>query len=326
MTETNPNSKVTIIMYHYVRDLKHSRYSEIKGLDIREFKGQLEYLKKHYYFLTMEMLIDALENKTGLPPHSVLLTFDDGYMDHYQYVFPVLDELKIQGSFYPPGKAIMEQKVLDVNKIHFILAAEPDKKIIINEIYKELDKYRDDYNLENNTWYFDKLAKPNRFDSAEVIFIKRLLQAELDETLRKIITRNLFEKIIGIDEKSFSQELYMDIEQLRCMRRNGMHIGSHGFDHYWLGTLPKEKQENEILRSLDFLKLVGCNMDEWTMCYPYGNYDESTIEVLSKYNCKLALTTKLEIADLGKHNKYELPRLDTNDMPKSVIAAKNDWF
>lgn len=326
MAETNLYSKVTIIMYHYVRDLKLSRYPEIKGLDIREFKGQLEYLKKHYYFITMEMLIDALENKTGLPPHSVLLTFDDGYIDHYQYVFPVLDELKIQGSFYPPAKAITEQEVLDVNKIHFILAAEPNKTKIIKEIYKDLEKYRDEYNLENNTWYFNKLAKPNRFDSAEVIFIKRLLQTELKETLRKIITQSLFEKIVGIDEKSFSRELYMDMEQLRCMRRNGMHIGSHGYDHYWLGTLTKEKQENEILRSLDFLKRLGCNLDEWTMCYPYGNYDKSTIEVLSKYNCKLALTTKLEIADLGKHNKYELPRLDTNDIPKSEIAAKNDWF
>jgi peptidoglycan/xylan/chitin deacetylase (PgdA/CDA1 family) len=316
MAETKLNSKVTIIMYHYVRDLKLSRYPEIKGLDIREFKGQLEYLKKHYYFITMEMLIDALENKTGLPPHSVLLTFDDGYIDHYQYVFPVLDELKIQGSFYPPAKAITEQEVLDVNKIHFILAAEPNKTKIIKEIYDNLDKYRDDFNLKSNTWYFDKLAKPNRFDTPEVIFIKRLLQTELNETLRKTITNRLFERFVGMDEQSFSSELYMNIEQLRCMRRNGMHIGSHGFDHYWLGTLSKEKQDDEILQSLKFLKQLRCNINKWTMCYPYGNYNESTIELLSKYNCKLAMTTKVAIADLEEHNKFELPRLDTNDIPK----------
>ena len=28
------NYKVTIVMYHYVRDLKYSRYPDIKGLDI----------------------------------------------------------------------------------------------------------------------------------------------------------------------------------------------------------------------------------------------------------------------------------------------------
>lgn len=32
-------AKLTIIMYHYIRDLKKSRYPQIKGLDIHLFKG-----------------------------------------------------------------------------------------------------------------------------------------------------------------------------------------------------------------------------------------------------------------------------------------------
>ena len=313
-------NKVIIIMYHYVRDLKHSRYPEIKGLDIKDFKGQIKYLNKHYHFITMEMLIDAIENKKSLPAYSALLTFDDGYLDHFQYVFPLLDEYKIQGSFYPPVKAITEHEVLDVNKIHFILAAEKNTQKLVNEIFKQLDNYRSCFKLESNSYYFEKLAKPNRFDTAEVIFIKRLLQRELDEKLRKIISRNLFEKIIGWDEESFSRELYMDVEQLQCMQRNGMHIGSHGYDHYWLGTLTKQQQENEILRSLDFLKQVGCDLNKWTMCYPYVNYNETTIELLKLLNCKLALAVNADTANLNKHNKYALPRLDTNDIPRNEIA------
>ncbi len=313
-------NKVSIITYHYVRDLKHSRYPEIKGLDIKDFKGQIKYLKKHYHFITMELLIDAIENKKSLPAHSALLTFDDGYKDHFQYVFPLLDEYKIQGSFYPPVKAITEHEVLDVNKIHFILAAEKNTQNLIGLIFTELDNFRSDYKLESNSHYFEKLAKPSRFDTGEVMFVKRLLQTELEEKLRKIISHNLFEKIVGFEEKYFSRELYMDVEQIKCMQRNGMHIGSHGYDHYHLGTLSKQKQKNEILQSLDFLKQIGCNMNKWTMCYPHGNYNETTIELLNNLNCKLALTINSEIADLNKHNKYVLPRLDTNDIPKSEIA------
>jgi len=33
---------LTIVMYHYVRELKHSRYPEIKGLAIDDFKEQIE--------------------------------------------------------------------------------------------------------------------------------------------------------------------------------------------------------------------------------------------------------------------------------------------
>ena len=36
-------TKLTIIMYHYIRDLKKSQYPRIKGLDIHLFKEQLEY-------------------------------------------------------------------------------------------------------------------------------------------------------------------------------------------------------------------------------------------------------------------------------------------
>jgi peptidoglycan/xylan/chitin deacetylase (PgdA/CDA1 family) len=317
--------QIRVIMYHYVRDLKHSRYPKIKGLDLALFREQIEYLKRHYHFITMEMLIDAIENNYGLPEKSVLLTFDDAYIDHYLYVFPILNEYKIQGSFFPPVKAINEHTVLDVNKIHFILASEEDKSKIITEIKYELNKFRKDYNLESYSFYYDKLAQPNRFDSADVIFIKRLLQVELDETLRKIITNNLFEKIVGINEESFSRELYMNLDQIKCMRRNGMHIGSHGWDHHRLGVLTKEKQKNEIEKSLEFLKSIGCNLQNWTMCYPYGNYNTDTVELLKEFNCRLALTTEVDIADLKTHNRFSLPRLDTSDAPKDRNAKVNDW-
>ena len=320
------NNKVTILMYHYVRELKHSRYPDIKGLDIALFKEQLLYLKKHYYFITMEMLIDSVDNNTTLPPKSILLTFDDAYSDHFTYVFPLLNEMKIQGSFFPPVKSITEHSVLDVNKIHFILAAESNKSKIISEIKNELKSYRKIYHLESDQFYYNKLAHANRYDTADVVFIKRLLQVELAEDLRNIITNNLFEKIVGINEKTFSRELYMDTEQLKCMRRNGMHIGSHGYEHYWLGSLSKEKQKNEIEKSLIFLDQIGCDMQQWTMCYPYGNYNDSTIELLTELNCKLAFTSEVDIADTQKNNKYTLPRLDTNDIPKSKDSDINDWY
>lgn len=313
-------------MYHYIRDLKHSRYPGIKGLDIDLFKEQIKYFKKHYHFITMEMLIEAIENKSSLPTKSVLLTFDDAYVDHFEYVFPFLDKLKIQGSFFPPVKAITEHTVLDVNKIHFILASEKSKAKIIEEIKVELKKHRDEYNLKSYLFYYEKLAHKSRYDTADVIFIKRLLQVELPENIRKVITNNLFEKIVGISEESFSRELYMDFEQLQCLNRNNMHIGSHGYDHYWLGSLSKEKQKTEIEKSLTFLDQIDCDLNRWTMCYPYGNYNDSTIELLTELKCKLALTTKVEIADIKKNNKFTLPRLDTNDIPKDRGSVTNGWY
>jgi peptidoglycan/xylan/chitin deacetylase (PgdA/CDA1 family) len=312
-------------MYHYVRDLKHSRYPEIKGLDVSLFKKQLQYILKYYKLIRMEDIFESLKGNYVLPKNSLLLTFDDAYKDHFEFVFPILDELRIQGSFFPPGRAIQEHQVLDVNKIHFILATVENKSLIIKDIYSWLDMYRNEYNFDQNEDYFNKLSAANRFDISEVVFIKNMLQQALPEKLRRIILSDLFSKYVSKDEEAFSRELYMNIDQLKCMLRHGMYIGSHGWDHYWLNTLSESQQEHEIKLSLKFLENIGCNIADWIMCYPYGAYNDSLISLLRNHNCKLGLTTEVGIVNSATDSSFTYKRLDTNDLPKDEDAEPNEW-
>ena len=138
-------SEVTVVMYHYIRDLKNSRYPNIKGLDIEKFKKQIKFFKENYNFVRIEDLIEYYKNpkEKGLTDKAILLTFDDGYKDHYTYVLPVLLENNIQGSFYIPTKCFQDKKVLDVNKIHFILEScigEEDKILKDIEEYLKINK------------------------------------------------------------------------------------------------------------------------------------------------------------------------------------------
>ncbi|MEK6882400.1 MAG: polysaccharide deacetylase family protein [Nanoarchaeota archaeon] len=316
---------LTIVMYHYVRDLKHSRYPEIKGLDINLFKEQLQYIRTYYNVIKMRDVFESLKRNYTLPKNSLLLTFDDAYKDHFEFVFPVLDALGIQGSFFPPGKAISEHRVLDVNKIHFILASVENKEPVIKDLYSLLDTYRNEYNLDQNEDYFNKLAIANRFDTSEIVFIKRMLQKILPEKLRNIILNNLFSKYVSKDEEAFSRELYMNIDQLKCMLRHGMYIGSHGWNHYWLDTLSRDQQEQEIKLSLNFLQNVGCDTSEWAMCYPYGATNDSLISLLKRYNCKLALSTEVGLVNSANDDPFTYKRLDTNDLPKDKDAESNEW-
>lgn len=313
-------------MYHYIRNLKQSRYPEIKGLDSKLFEEQILYLKKHYNIISMNEAIEAVHYGTPVPDKSILLTFDDCYKDHYTYVFPILIKYGISGAFYAPMKCLKEKKVLDVNKIHFILASVPNKKQIISEIFDQLDHFRHEYNLEKNSFYYDKLAIPDRHDTADIIFIKRILQVELDEKLRNIVTSKLFNKFVGVSEKAFCEELYLTKEQISHMFDSGMHFGSHSYEHYWLNSLTKEKQEEQIDLSLKYLEEMGIDINNWTMCYPYGGYNSDTLEVLTEKKCKLAFTTEVDVYNLDLHNKYEVPRLDTNDIPKDRKSKVNKWY
>ncbi|KAB0668523.1 polysaccharide deacetylase family protein [Oryzomonas sagensis] len=318
--------KITIVMYHFVRDLKHSRYPGIKGLDLQDFVGQVGYMRAHYTPITMEELIHAARTKGyELPPKALLLTFDDGYIDHFTNVFPVLDRYGIQGCFFPPAKAVTKHLVLDVNKIHFVLASVTDKARIIQTIFSDISENQSGYALDRPESYYERLAVAGRYDTADVVFIKRILQKGLPEELRARMVDKLFAEFVTGDEAAFARELYMDAEQLECMRRNGMFIGSHGYDHYWLDSLSKEEQEREIDLSLEFLGGIGCDLENWVMCYPYGGYNDSLLSILAMKGCRIGLSVSVGIADLERENPLALSRLDTNDLPKRNDAGLHEW-
>lgn len=319
------NNPLTIVMYHYVRDLKNSRYPSIRGLDVALFKQQLDYCARHYNFVSMEQIVEALEHGGGLPPRPVLLTFDDGYVDHFTNVFPILRNRGISGAFYPPIQALTENDVLDVNKIHFILSSCNDISKLVHRMFDRIATYRNEFRLASETAYRLKYELDDRFDPREVILFKRVLQVGLPEVVRSRICNELFEEFVGMSVMVFSRELYMSPDQIKCMSEAGMHIGSHGYNHYWLASLSKAQQVREVDASLAGLSAMGVDTSGWTMCYPYGSYNQDLIDVIRERGCKLALTTEVELADLRNNDRFKLPRLDTNDLPKVATAEVSSW-
>ena len=62
------------------------------------------------------------------------LTFDDGYIDHYENVIPILEENKIKASFFAPVKSAKQDTILDVNKIQLILGKSNNFDKLLSDI------------------------------------------------------------------------------------------------------------------------------------------------------------------------------------------------
>ena len=305
--------KLRIVMYHYVRELSKSRFPEIKGLDIGLFRNQIDFFKNKFNIVRMEEVIAAYEEGYELPEDALLLTFDDGYIDHYTYVFPILSNCGVQGSFFVPGKTFKEHTLLDVNKIHFILASAPVKELLV-DLKNEFESYKYDYKFTDYEELFEQHAVADRFDKKEVVFFKRMLQTVLPEEIRNEVTSHIFLKRVGISEDVFARELYMNCDQMKCMKKGGMHIGLHGYDHYWLGNLEKDKMEKDIDKALDCMSGI-IDKNNWVMNYPYGSYNDDVVRFIKNNGCKLGLTTEPRVADISADDQFRLPRLDTNDFP-----------
>jgi len=307
-------------MYHYTRDLAYSRYPNIKGLDYELFRQQLDYFKQNFNIVTMEQVMEAWDSggetqDKKLPEKAILLTFDDGYIDNYTTAFPLLKEKGMQGSFFIPGKTFTENVLLDVNKIHFILASAANDRNLMNDVLREAEQARSSgYDIASNEELIRKYAKPNRWDTAETIFVKRMLQTVLPEEVRNQISSRLFAKYVGIEEDKFARELYMNRDQIRLMRSEGMFIGLHGYDHYWLGNLPEEEMHRDIGRALDVMDEF-IDREAWVMNYPYGSYSDNVESYIRKRGCRIGLTCDVGAVDLVHSNPLRIPRFDCNDFP-----------
>jgi peptidoglycan/xylan/chitin deacetylase (PgdA/CDA1 family) len=105
--------RVPILMYHYLSTPPADANIYRRDLSVAPelFAQHLERIQLEGY--TTTSLYDLLLHLTqgaALPPHPVILTFDDGYRDNYEYAFPLLVKHRMQATFFVVTDFIDEQR------------------------------------------------------------------------------------------------------------------------------------------------------------------------------------------------------------------------
>lgn len=84
--------KFITLCYHDIPEVAFTPYDVPQHIFIK----QLEYLRQNgYEFISPEKILQAKQGRAPLPDKAVLLTFDDGYLSFYNFVFPLLKLYKI---------------------------------------------------------------------------------------------------------------------------------------------------------------------------------------------------------------------------------------
>ena len=65
MKNFNKNS-LNIVAYHYVREIKNSKYPNIKGIEYSIFKKQIKFFKKKFSIISADELVEILDKKKRL--------------------------------------------------------------------------------------------------------------------------------------------------------------------------------------------------------------------------------------------------------------------
>lgn len=95
-----PPQVVPVLMYHSVGPEKGN-----DAVITRErFAEQMNYLRQNdYHPISLDELEAYMEGRGKLPPKPVVLTFDDGYRDTYEVVFPILKKHGFRSVLFIPA-------------------------------------------------------------------------------------------------------------------------------------------------------------------------------------------------------------------------------
>ena len=223
-----------IIMYHQVKETGLGKDT----ITPSEFEADLKYLSdNHYTTITMKDLLDFVNNNKLLPEKPIILTFDDGYLSTYKYVFPLLKKYNM--------------------------------KIVLSIIGKSTDAFSKvkDENVEYSHMSWTQL--------------KELLSSNLVEVQNH--TYNLHSSNKG---------------RMGCSQKNGECFT----DYETVLSKDLSMLQDEIEKNIGIVPN--------TLTYPYGAYNDNTIEIMKQVGIEAGLTCRYGLNVVSKDmNLFELRRI-----------------
>ena len=112
---------IPILLYHHVHpDPPSLNY----WVDVDIFEDQMQALSQRgYHTITPTQLRQAILQGLQLPPKTVIITFDDGNQDNYEYAFPIMQKYGFIGAIYIVANRLSADGFLSAEQLQEMAAA-----------------------------------------------------------------------------------------------------------------------------------------------------------------------------------------------------------
>jgi len=300
------NAPPSLLVLNYHRILGRGQLSPefddgVFDADYETFRDQMRWLRSATHVLDEEELLRLAAG--GKPPPGrlcTLVTFDDGYIDCFSVVKPVLDELGIRGIFFVPVE-ILESRRLG----WWDIAA-----------YLLKNSRRPSIEVEGQVY-------PLGRDIAQALRrVLNLFKLEKADRTEDLLLRLSHACGVELPSKARQSAELMDWAQVCQLRASGHSIGSHAWSHRPLATLAPDVQGREIKESRRELKAI-VGSDILSFAYPVGgpqHFDRHSVALAQEAGYELAFTFNTGMSRLPLHDRFQIPRESAKSL--ALLRAK----
>ncbi len=234
------------------------------------------FIKKYYNPVSAKDVENHIYHNSPLPNNAILITFDDGWQDNYEYAEKILTRQKIPSLIFIVSDTINQTLPFWQELIYSCCSKS-----------------------EQHFTHCKKLAGTHPEDDL-LTFIA---------TLEKDIPQNKIDLVINYC-KEMSTNLERQIlteKEIQALTQHAIEIGSHGASHKKLGTLPAKEQQNEITQSRKTLEKITKKPVTF-ISFPHGSSDKHTAQLCKQAGYTLCFNSHVALNKTRQKN-IELARI-----------------
>ena len=269
--------ELLVLGYHRILPNTHPEFEVMEpGMRVRPetLDMHIQVLKKYFEIVDLNDWVKRVKSNKTVPNKAVALTFDDGWVDNYEYAYPILKHHGVLATIFLVSSMVGTNKQFWSERVSNILSyiKNNDMKVCDGNQIKWFEQFQFDFRDEGS---FGECGV-----SALISRLKQLPDHEIYESLAAFS---------GVENQFFSSICMLNKEQLLEMAASGLvSYGAHTRSHYRLNKITDAGLlEDEILGSKQDIESM-LNIEVNGFCYPNGDFNNETLDVLSdefQYAC-----------------------------------------
>jgi peptidoglycan/xylan/chitin deacetylase (PgdA/CDA1 family) len=320
--------KALVLMYHRVAEVHADPFSLCVAP--RHFAEQLEVLRREWRPMSLQRITRALASGT-IPPHSVVLTFDDGYVDNLETAKPLLERHDTPATVFVTTGFVGQDREMwwdELERAFLEPGILPDSLSLTIRgcTYRwELGRssqYSQEECRRHRAWRTEE--KPPTSRHLIYFSVWRLVQVLSDLERRKVLDQ--IAAWAGRDTKGRLNYRGLCVEEVCDLGKGRLvDIGAHTVTHPALKELSGAAQRREVGLSKAHLEdILGRAVTSFA--YPYGARSEESIAIVREAGFDSACATVAGVVEPGVDH-FQLPRVAVDDWNGDEFEERlATWF
>jgi peptidoglycan/xylan/chitin deacetylase (PgdA/CDA1 family) len=245
-------------------------YHDIQAVYVDRFASQLDYIRREKNPVTLDQVLDAWAGRQGLPPHAVLITFDDGHASLMDVVLPMLRDRGL------PAVAFVVAGLIETT---------------------------------SPSWWdevLDLVESGGRADGLDFPRAWDVVMALVDVSNARRLSA--IDQLRRTSWRPAAPRRQLTKEDLRTLERGGVAIGNHTWSHANLTRCSDQDVQLEVARAHRVLS-DAIGHPPLSFAYPIGGWDPRAEAAATSAGYELAFLHDHRLADPTRNHRLRISRL-----------------